>query len=314
MTATVCLVALSLLRDGFSTSKACHLIIDYRLSSFSKQKKQRTRRMFNFCLFESRLDIVKTEWKNILLHVITPIHTHVDSFPSKTFRCLRAYSIAVRMLKSFINAETSCDALVRTNVSNFSSLTCPQCKRKSDTVTRSLCFYFETRFAHLFRDMIRLRTHIFVREPMEKESNWCFISWSWLLKKLYSVWIWIYADGWKQQTKNRAERGMKWFIFRHLPLQCLEMLRRCRFIFTVIEATTLRSKLFRDESRGGICCYSQSPLSIGLFHSTDYMSIDWYFLQRSCSPRVVFLFLPPRTSPFGFSIRKCLTLAAHTYI
>lgn len=56
VTATVCLVVsrlwnLSLLRDEYSTSKACHSIIDYRLSNSARFMKQRTNKMFNFCRF-----------------------------------------------------------------------------------------------------------------------------------------------------------------------------------------------------------------------------------------------------------------------
>lgn len=107
--------------NRFPTSKACHLIIDYRLSEWSLKCL-----IFYFCDMSQQ---------NILLHVITLIHTH-DEFSFARFSALSL----CRDSAPPIHQARRDEKLVWTK-----SLT--SCL---NTVTRSLCFCFETRFAHLF--------------------------------------------------------------------------------------------------------------------------------------------------------------------
>lgn len=98
---------------------------------------------------------------------------------------------------------------------------------------------------------------------------------------------------WMENNKNAEMIYLSTFTFTIY----LEMFRRCRFIFTVIEATTLRSKLFLRRIARGDLLLPRSYSYNGLSYSPDYMSIDWYLLTTLMCPN---LFL---SSPFGFSLR-----------
>lgn len=110
-----------------------------------------------------------------------------------------------------------------------------------------------------------------------------YLSWNWLLK------IKIIFIGWKQLKHKNVK--LKWFIFRHLPSYDIwhEMLKRCRFIFTVIEATTLRSKLFLAGRVGFCCCYRISRCQIVSF---CWLHVHWLILGEE-------LCFYPAYSPLG---------------
>lgn len=136
-------------------------------------------------------------------------------------------------------------------------------------VTRSLCFCFRTRFVHLFRDTTRFRSN--------RESKLMFYLLKVTTKILFSY-EYDCADGWKQQ-KPKQKREMKWFISRHLPYNIPWNVKALSIHFTVIEATTLRSKLFRDESRGGICCYLLHVFYTSRFFFCCWLLVHWSILQ-----------------------------------
>lgn len=75
---------------------------------------------------------------------------------------------------------------------------------------------------------------------------------------------------WMENNKNTEMIYLSTFTFTIY----LEMFRRCRFIFTVIEATTLRSKLFLRRIARGDLLLPRSYSYNGLSYSPDYMSID----------------------------------------
>lgn len=110
-------------------------------------------------------------------YIVTCYHSDTHPrrfFPSFQFERVENFSVFKSLVDSALEGRSnqSIKALSRrTKASNFLSLTCPR-----SPVTRSLCFYFQTRFAHLFR---RYQHTIFVRID-GKGVERCFISWSWI--------------------------------------------------------------------------------------------------------------------------------------
>lgn len=77
-------------------------------------------------------------------------------------------------------------------------------------------------------------------------QNWCFILWNWRIKILFYIFLWIWRCRWTrvvERNNNNNEKYIRNVNWNDLSFDiylyniCLEMLRRCRFIFAVIEAT-----------------------------------------------------------------------------
>lgn len=146
-----------------------------------------------------------------------------------------------------------------------------------------------------------------------ENRNWCFISWKRLLRNYISYesdWLCLPMDEAQQQQASKFEKkNVKWndlsFDIYLYNIYLEMLLRRCRFIFTVIEATTLRSKLFRDESVRGFCCW--------LVSKYEYLS-DCFILLITCSKidtSFTSLMCPLRCVVFCF--HRLLSGSSHTH-